>query len=91
MTHAEQGNFLVAQKMQLKLGYPQNAKGFVSALQTQSVILSLEVILITPHDRDFLPNKMQSFYLLFWEFFKKQHPLNSWTVISGKIRTGKKD
>ncbi len=62
--------FLVAQKMQLKLGYSQNAKGFVSALQTQSVILSLEVILITPHDRDLLPNKMQSLYLVFWEFRK---------------------
>jgi len=40
--------------MQLKLGYSQNAKDFVSALQTQSVILSLEVILIMSHDRDFL-------------------------------------
>ncbi len=70
MTHAEQATFLVAQKMQLKLGYSQNAKGFVSALQTQSLILSLEVILITPHDRDLLPNKMQSIYPVFWEFRK---------------------
>jgi len=32
--HAEHSNFLVVQKMQLKLGYSQNAKDFVSALQT---------------------------------------------------------
>lgn len=60
--------------VQLKLGYLRNAKGFVSALQTQSVIGSLEVILITPHDSDLLPNKMQSLYLLNWEFQKTASP-----------------
>lgn len=67
ITQDKQGNFFSGLADELKLGYSQNAKGSVSGLQTQSVMRSLEVILITPHDRELLPNKMQSLRFFFWK------------------------
>lgn len=72
ITQAKQGNVFSGLVDELKLGYSQNAKGSVLGLQTQSVMQSLEVILITPHDRERLPNKMQSlrsFFFLEKQFF----------------------
>lgn len=60
ITQANKATFFSGPADELKLGYSQNATRSVSGLQTQSVMQSLEVILITPHDRELLPNKMQS-------------------------------
>lgn len=67
ITQAKQGNVFRVLADELKLGYSQNAKGSVLGLQTQSVMRSLEVILIMPHDRELLPNKMQYLHSSFWK------------------------